>query len=282
MNTGGGDRKHIPEFHRIRTSMTHTKLEHVPAVPHTVDDITIHYTWRETWSGDNFFLHQDNDWSILVFTTDEHLICLQRCQEVYRYMDGTFRTAPSPYRQYFSIHRKYRNRVICLVNVLMTGQLIGQCRQILQVVKQNVRRISRHRWRLNLVIPDFEQSLFAAVETELPNSRISGCYFHFGHNLWRRVQFLGLARDYRQNRRLKKTIRKVIAIGYLPMALVRQNFLQLITSRTTRRLQRQFPELLHFFNFFEANYLNGIIVPQMSNVYERNMDTRTNNYVESK
>ena len=134
--------------------------------------------------------------------------------------------------------------------------------------KANVRRTSRHRWHPHLVISDYEQSLIAAVETELPNARISGCYFHFGQNLWRRVQSLGLARDYRQNRRLKKTIRKVITIGYLPMALVRQTFLLLITSRRTRRLQCQFPELLHFFNYFEANYLNGIFVPQMWNVYE--------------
>jgi hypothetical protein len=123
MNRGGDDREHIPEFHRIRTSMTRTRLEHVPAVPHTVEDITIEDTWRETWSGNNFLLHQYNDWDILVFSTDENLICLQRCQEVH--MDGTSRTAPSPYRQYFSIHGKYRNRVICLVNVLMTGQLIS-------------------------------------------------------------------------------------------------------------------------------------------------------------
>jgi len=31
---GGGDREHIPEFHRIRTSMTRSRLEHVPEVPH--------------------------------------------------------------------------------------------------------------------------------------------------------------------------------------------------------------------------------------------------------
>jgi hypothetical protein len=37
MSRGGSDREHIPEFHRIRTSMTHTRLEHVPAVPHTID-----------------------------------------------------------------------------------------------------------------------------------------------------------------------------------------------------------------------------------------------------
>ena len=88
MNRGSGDREHIPEFHRIRTSMTRTRLEHVPVLPHTVDDITIEDTWRETWSGDNFFLHQDNDWGILVFTTDKNLIRLQRCQEAY--MDSTY------------------------------------------------------------------------------------------------------------------------------------------------------------------------------------------------
>jgi hypothetical protein len=98
----------------------------------------------------------------------------------------------------------------------MTGHLIGQYRQILQVVMQNVRRTSSHRWRPHLIISDYEQSLIAADETELPNARISGCYFHFGKKIWRRVQSLGLARAYRQNRRLTKTIRKVMAIGYLP------------------------------------------------------------------
>jgi hypothetical protein len=59
MNRGGGDREHIPEFHRIRTSMTRTIHEHAPAIPHTL--MTIEDTWRETWSGGNFFLHRDND-----------------------------------------------------------------------------------------------------------------------------------------------------------------------------------------------------------------------------
>ena len=164
----------------------------------------------------------------------------------------------------------------------MTGQLIGQYRQTLQVVKHNVWRTSRYWWRPHLVISDYEQSLIAAVETELPNARISGCYFHFGQNLWRRVQSLGLARDYRQNRRLKKTIRKVIAIGYLPMALVRQMFYYWEQAVERKGCSANFPELLHFFNYFEANYLNCIFVPQMWNVYEWNMDTRINNYVESK
>ena len=133
------------------------------------------------------------------------------------------------------------------------------------------------------MISDFEHSLYLyAIETEIPNARLSGCYFHFGQNLWRKVQSLGLARDYRQNRRLKKTIRKVMAMGYLLLTLVRQNFLLLTKSPRTRRLQRRFPELLDFFTYFERNYLNGIYVPQMWSVYDGDMDSRTNNYVESK
>jgi hypothetical protein len=62
------------------------------------------------------------------------------------------------------------------------------------------------------------------------------------------------------------TIRKVIAIGYLPMALVRQNFLLLITSRRTRRLQRQFPELLDFFNYFAGLCLVMVFNATFNNI----------------
>ena len=77
----------------------------------------------------------------------------------------------------------------------MTGKLIGQYRELFHVLKRTLRRASGHRWRPESVISDFEQSLIAAIETEIPNARLSGCYFHFGQNLWRKVQSLGLARE---------------------------------------------------------------------------------------
>ncbi|CAG2252152.1 unnamed protein product [Mytilus edulis] len=101
--------------------------------------------WRKTWAGDTFFLHRNNDWGILMFATDEELKCLQKCFEVY--IDGTFRTCPRPYEQYVTIYGKYRNRVLCFVNCIMTGRQVGQYRQVLQSVKAQVRRASGHRWR---------------------------------------------------------------------------------------------------------------------------------------
>jgi hypothetical protein len=47
---------------------------------------------------------------------------LSRCTDVY--MDGTCRTCPHPYSQFFTVHGKYRNRVIVFVSCLVTGKNI--------------------------------------------------------------------------------------------------------------------------------------------------------------
>jgi hypothetical protein len=190
---GGGDVESIPLFSYVRSAMTRARQELVPNIPWEVDDVEVEGTWAETWSGDYFLPHRDNDWGMLLFLTPENLEGLSRCTDVY--MDGTFRTCPRPYSQFFTVHGKYRNRVILFVSCLVTGKNIGQYRQILQTLKLKIRQLTGHRWRPVRVICDFEQSLI----TDLLRVHLSGCYFHFTKVLWRNVQSLGLARPYRQN-----------------------------------------------------------------------------------
>jgi hypothetical protein len=126
--TGGGDVESIPPFSYVRSAMTRARQELVPNIPWEVDDVEIEGTWAETWLGDYFLLHQDNDWGIFLFVTPENLEGLSRCTDVY--MDGTFRTCPRRYSQFFTVHGKYRNRVILFVSCLVTGKNIGQYQQI--------------------------------------------------------------------------------------------------------------------------------------------------------
>jgi hypothetical protein len=56
----------IPPFPYVRSAMTRARQELVPNIPWEVDDVEIEGTWAETWSGDYFLLHQDND-SCLTF-----------------------------------------------------------------------------------------------------------------------------------------------------------------------------------------------------------------------
>jgi hypothetical protein len=67
---------------------------------------------------DRFLLYKDNDWGILIYATNENLENLRQCSDIY--CDGTFGTCPKPYEQYFTIHGKYRSRVLCFVYCLMT------------------------------------------------------------------------------------------------------------------------------------------------------------------
>ncbi|CAG2223258.1 unnamed protein product [Mytilus edulis] len=79
------------------------------------------------------------------------------------------------------------------------------------------------------------------------------------------VQKIGLAASYRRRPAVKSLVRKVIAFGYLPIAVVRQNFRLLRTSRRTQRLCRLYNGLKDFLTTSERNYMNGLFPPQMWN-----------------
>jgi hypothetical protein len=250
----------------------------MPDIPDDVDDVILEREWKRTWNGKKFLSHQVNNWEILVFATKKNYQRLERCDVIYA--DGTFKTCPPPYTQFVTIHGLFQERVLPFVMCLLTGKTVGQYRQLLQHVKAHVRRFTGRNFSPDKAVCDFEQALQSAVETELPNTRICSCYFHFCKSLWRRVSDLGLCTPYGRNRRLKKCIRKFMALAHLPVPLVRQNFGLLSTARYTRRLINRYPALFDFIRYLENNYISGQYTVQKWNVYDRDIDTRTNNHVE--
>ena len=227
-----------------------------PPILADIDDVVIDDVWAETWSAEQYLFHLDNDWGVAIFGTEDNLRFNGTCSEIY--LDGTFKTAPHPYEQMFTIHGKYRDRVIMFCVAFLTGKLIGQYREVLAAIKRELRRLTGHRWRPRRAIMDFEHGLMAAIQTELHRTRVFGCYFHFCKSMWRKIQELGLSGAYRRSSRLKKCIKKVMALGYLPVALVRQNFDLLTNRRRTRRLVIWYPALQDFFNYVRNNYFNGL------------------------
>ena len=272
------EEEHIPEYNNVKSKLQRKRASLMPPTPGEIQDVEIVGEWERTWTDRQFLSHQDNDWGLLVFATNQNFRHLQQCENVY--IDGTFKTCPQPYEQFVTIHGLYHGRPLPLIMSLMGDRTVGAYRQLLQHVKEEVREVTGHHWRPRRVISDFEVGLLTAIETELPRTRTSGCYFHFCQSLWRRIQTLGLARRYMRSRRLRKCLRKFMAIGYLPLALVRQNFQMLATSNSTLRQVARYPELQDFINYMERNYINGQFPPVLWNVFQRNNDTRTNNHVE--
>lgn len=109
---------------------------------------------------------------------------------------------------------------------------------------------------------------------------VTGCYYHFCQSLWRKIQELGLSVAYRRDYHVKKFCRKLMTLAYIPLALVRLNFRLIFASNTIRRMIRQYPAIATFIQYFQATYIDGIFKPRLWNVYDRDMDFRTNNHVE--
>jgi len=270
--------ENTPEFANVQSALKRTRSSLIPDVPQTINEVVIEGDWAITWSGREFLSHLDNAWGVCIFATDKNFRRLSRCDTVF--IDGTFKTCPAPYQQFVTIHGLNHGRVLPFVLALTTGKTVGHYRQILQHVKGRVRNLTGHRFSPNMAICDFEHSLRIAIDTDLRGTRVRSCYFHFCQSLWRRIQELALVVPYSRHRHLKACIQKVMAIAYLPVAIVRQNFIILFTCRRTRRLINRFPALLDFFTYFQRNYLDGQFPIHQWNVHERNIDTRTNNHVE--
>ena len=117
-------------------------------------------------------------------------------------MDATFRTAPMPYEQMFTVLGDYSGHVVPLITALMTNHTVGYYRQVFQRIKHSVRRITRQQWEPESVVVGFEQALITTLETETPHTHLEGCYFHFNQSLWRYIQEVGLAHGYRNDERL--------------------------------------------------------------------------------
>lgn len=127
---GGGDRPDIPDFNSVSSQLTRARKKVIPPIPHDIDDVQIRGRWRRTWEGHHFIKHQDNDWGVIIFTTDRNLRALTNCIQLY--MDATFSTIPAPYQQMFNIVGDYHGRIIPFVSVLMTNRTIGHYRHVLQ------------------------------------------------------------------------------------------------------------------------------------------------------
>ena len=151
-----------------------------------------------------------------------------------------------------------------------------------QIVERRVLSYTGNQLQPRYIVCDFELSIKVAVEHELPNAEVNACYFHFSQSLWRRMQVLGLASAYRQHNSVHKVFRKITALSFLPVLLVRQNLNVFLASRQWQNVRHRFPAFDDFINYFNRTYMNrgGPFPPTLWNVYDRSISTCTNNVME--
>lgn len=105
-----------------------------------------------------------------------------------------------------------------------------------------------------------------------PDIPIHGCHFHWAQAVYRQVQSLGLGNRFRQERCIKKQIKRLLALPVLPWQHIEEAF----TNIQQRTSDAAVCELM---NYIKRSWIDSSVWPPASwSQYQRH--TRTNNDVE--
>lgn len=205
-------RQHAPQYASVRSALERQRARQMPRVPPRIEDIRIQGQWSMTNDGCPFLSRVNNYWGYAVFTTDDNLRAVGACNDFY--IDATFKTTPKPYNQLLTIHGMYHDRVVPLIFALMHRRRVAEYRQVFFAYQTEV----------SLTASDFDNALLIAAETKFPHTHLLGCLFHFCQSMWKQVQRQELVRGYQGNADIRNIVRKVMALAFLLVALLRINF----------------------------------------------------------
>ena len=77
---------------------------------------------------------------------------------------------------------------------------------------------------------------------------MTGCYFHFGQNVWRQLQGVGKTSEYINNEQFAMKVKSLMALAFIPETDVTNVFDKLINDP-------DFQEIDFLTDYFEDNYI---------------------------
>ena len=114
-------------------------------------------------------------------------------------------------------------------------------------------KVSASKWK-KLIVTDFERAIISAIEKDFPESTHSGCYFHFTKSIYRKVQQLGMVKEYRKNSTVRSSFRKFMALAFVPENEV-PCIMKLLSDLQTVFLVQQFPKIADFLKYFHRTWI---------------------------
>jgi len=102
-------------------------------------------------------------------------------------MDGNFSLAPALFSQLYVIHAPLASTYVTCAYALMAGKSQDEYQEMLQAVVAAIRQTGFDA-DPDVIITDFEQTVFGAAATVLGNHAIHrDCFYHLTQATWRKV-----------------------------------------------------------------------------------------------
>jgi len=215
---------------QMRFERARKKLHKFPPLPRTLVDMAATYpdSLRSTKGNSVFLRHEgcvegsnyENSW---LFVSDVGVDQLIRSSVWV--MDGTFASAPHPFRQIFCINIiSNSGRSVPVVWALLSNKTKKLYREGVFKVLMNIMstRTGGEEIDEKTFIADFEKGISGAAKEVFEDVQIFGCLFHFRQAVRDKVKSLGIAHFELENEEFQLLIKMVGMLAYVPPERVQE------------------------------------------------------------
>jgi hypothetical protein len=212
--------------------------------PKTTQEIDLSPDVLTMNDGNSFLLSDDSDSGerIIVFSGKTGKEVLNSKSDFF--MDGTFKSCSKQFAQVYTIHADYgssetETNIHPVAFAFLPNKKKLKYIRLFRIIRKHV-----PEWSPKNVTVDFEAAAISALRVVFPSAKVNGCHFHIKKCLWRKVQELGLTREYRENEEIRMQIRMCAALAFLRPEDVIDGWLQIHSQAPN------VTKLSEFFDYF--------------------------------
>ncbi len=187
--------------------------------------------------------------------------------------DGTFFVVPKLFKQLFTIHTVIMDHSFPMIYVLMTAKSEQLYSCVSSAIKAMVPELVPES-----LMGDFELAARNAMHSAFPEALLGGCQFHFSQALWKKIQKLNLVQSYKQNPAIKKHVKMLFSLPYLPADSIRQVAATLFSNQLDGLTPNEKVSFRKFHSYIQRFWLDTI-TPERLSVFQ--LSRGTNNDCES-
>ncbi|XP_050435206.1 uncharacterized protein LOC126842322 [Adelges cooleyi] len=185
----------LPRYETYRRTISRFRKDGQPENPRTMEEFSEQlkgpFQDRTLIMGEISYVGtirgNEDEGITIIFMTPETKRLLRKAKDFY--VDGTFDAAPSFHhqcQQLLVIMAKSFGYGFPIIFALMSRKTQSAYERLIQFVVG-----VESNWSPNTVMSDFETAIYNSFENHFPNCQHSGCFFHLGQAVWKRVQSVG-------------------------------------------------------------------------------------------
>lgn len=205
----------LPALEAIKSSMYRHRHTALGVLPTTREDFRVTDFLNETEDGTNFVIFDEGTSErIIGFGSQMGIRALSSQQTIFG--DGTFKSCSKLFDQLYTFHvdLKSTDNSTCTrpaLYALLPNRKTETYMKLFSLMTKHIPFFNPVHLKI-----DFEQAVISATREMFPDCKLNGCNFHFNQSIWRKVQDLGLATLYKQDKAIRRHIKLTAALSHLP------------------------------------------------------------------